>query len=346
MKRWLFRVVLLIVGLVAIIAAYLFIPIKIKPAPEIKWGVTFTKSYAEYLGLDWQQVYLATLNDLKIKAVRVGINWDEIEKEPGKFDFVDYDWMFTEAQKRGVEVLPAVGFKLPRWPECRAPQWAEQLSQKDFEQAQLNIVEATVEHFKKYQNIKMWQMENEAFIEWFGDCPEARDSFVRAKVNLVRQLDPLRPIIMTESGELSTWLKSSWAADVLGVSLYRRTWNKFYGYADYHFPPSFYTHKAWLAKFLTPQRSNFCAKKESDLCSKTIITELQLEAWVPEGVLGQPIEEQLKFIDTDRFNETIDYARRTGFDTVYTWGVEWWYWLKQKGHPELWEAAKASFNAP
>lgn len=335
MKRWLFRILLLLVAFVAIIAAYLFIPVNIQPASEIKWGVSFTKSYAEYLGLNWKQVYLAILDDLKIKAVRIGINWDEIEKEFGKFDFIDYDWMFNEAQKRGVEILPAVGLKLPRWPECRAPKWASQSSQEDFEQAQLKMMQTVVEHFKKYQNIRMWQMENEAFIEWFGDCPKARDSFVRAKVSLARQLDPSRPIVMTESGELSSWLKSSWTADVLGISLYRRTWNKFYGYADYHFPPSFYAHKAKLVDWLTWQKSD-----------KTIITELQLEAWVPEGVLSQPIDEQLKFIDAARFHETINYARRTGFDTIYGWGVEWWWWLKEQGHPELWDAARASFDTP
>lgn len=326
-------------AIVAILAAYLLIPVEISPAREITWGATFTKSYAQYLGLDWQTVYLAMLDDLKVKAVRVGVNWDEIEPRNGQFVFDDYDWMFNEAGKRGVEILPVVGLKLPRWPECRTPQWANSLSADDFVQAQLIMMEEAINHFKTYPNIKKWQMENEAFIEWFGDCPPMRDSLARAKVKFVRQLDPSRPIVMTESGELSTWLKSAFSTDILGVSLYRRVWSKWYGHSRYFFPPSFYAHKAKIVGLV-----NCLARDFSPGCGKTIITELQMEAWTSVGILDEPIDQQLKFMNADILRQNAAYARRTGFDTIYIWGVEWWWWLKQQGHPELWEAAKEEFR--
>jgi hypothetical protein len=266
--------------------------------------------------------------------VRIGLNWDEIEIQPGQFYFDDYDWMFQEAEKRGIEVLPVVGFKLPRWPECRAPNWTRNFSEKEFKEAQFRMIEAVVEHFKRYSNIKRWQMENEAFIEWFGDCPPMKDSLVREKVKFLRRLDSTRPILMTESGELSSWLKSALVADELGVSLYRRVWNKYYGYSNYYLPPSFYRRKANLVRLLT-------GKKNLPI----IVSELQLEAWTPKGVLKTPLEEQLRFMNADYLKETLNYARRTGFDTFYGWGVEWWWWLKEKGHPELWEVAKKEFSS-
>jgi len=27
---------------------------------------------------------------------------------------------------------------------------------------------------------------------------------------------------------------------------------------------------------------------------------------------------------------------KTNFDEQYLWGVEWWYYLREKGHPEIW----------
>lgn len=343
---WLKRVILAILVVIVVIAAYLFIPIKQTPAENITWGITFTKSYAEHLSLDWQQVYLAALDDLDIDAVRIGINWDEIELGQGEFDFTDYDWMIDEAEKRGITIVPSIGFKLPRWPECRAPEWAKEWlpeerpfwkrmfdlgageHREEFEQAQLAMLKAVVEHFQDRSSIKVWQVENEGFIGWFGDCPPIPGRFVRDEVAFVRSLDT-RPILMTESGELSTGFKSAFVADIVGTSLYRQVWSPIFGFITYPFPPSFYAHKA---KLLKPWASQF------------IITELQLEVWAPNGILNMPIEEQIGVLSPDKMKEYIDYTRRTGIDEIYTWGAEWWWWLKLQGYPQLWETAREEFS--
>ena len=346
MFSWLKRIILAFAAVVIVIGFYLFIPVTVKPADNIVWGVTFTKSYAQYLGLDWKQTYLAILDDLGIRAVRIGINWDEIEPTQGQFDFSDYDWMMDEAQKRGVTILPAIGFKLPRWPECRAPQWAVKWLPEDwamwkryldvgvgprrqeFEQAQFAMMKAVIEHFKNRQNIKAWQVENEGFIGWFGDCPPIKNSFVRREVEFVRGLDP-RPTVMTESGELSTGLKSAFVADVVGTSLYREVWSPTFGFITYPLPPSFYSRKGALLRLWAP---------------RFIITELQLEAWAPKGILNMPIEEQMKILSPEEMKSDLEYARRTGVDEIYAWGAEWWWWLKLKGYPELWETAREGFS--
>lgn len=346
MSHWLKRVALLLGMIVFVSAVYLLIPVKIVPAEGITWGVTFTKSYAQYLGLDWRQAYLAALDDLRLQKVRIGINWDEIETEPGRFNFADYDWMFDEAEKRGVTVIPAIGFKLPRWPECRAPEFARKwLPEKSsflkrtfgiglgpdrdkFEQAYFSMLQAVVEHFKERQSIAVWQVENEGFIGWFGDCPPIKDAFIRRGVEFVRGLDS-RPILMTESGELSSGFKSARVADILGTSLYREVWSRTFGFFNYPLPPSFYAHKARL---LRPWASRF------------IISELQLEAWAPKGILNIPVQEQIEILGPEEMRQRIDYARRTGIDEIYSWGAEWWWYLKLKGYPQLWEVAREEFS--
>lgn len=345
MFRWFKRILLAVAALAILLAAYLLIPARIKPAENIVWGVTFTKSYAQYLGLDWRQTYLAILDDLKAEAVRIGIGWDEIEPHPGEFDFTDYDWMIDEAETRGIAVIPAIGFKLPRWPECRAPDWTDDWlpksrplwkkmfdigvgDQRDkFEEARLDMLKAVVEHFKDRENIKVWQVENEGFIGWFGDCPPISDDFVRREAEFVRALDA-RPIMMTESGELSSGLKSAIVADIVGTSLYREVWSPVFGFIQYPFPPSFYARKARLL---------------SPWASRTIITELQLEAWAPNGILNLALEDQLRRLDPEKMRATIDFARRTGIDEIYAWGAEWWWRLKLKGYPQLWEVAREEF---
>ncbi len=132
------------------------------------WGVSFTKSFAEYLGLDWRNVYLEALDDLGIKRFRIGLNWDEVEMTPGRLNFTDFDWMFDEAEKRNVKIILAVGRKLPRWPECRTPEWAKSLSEEARQERILKYLEESLNHFKNRRTLIAWQIENEPFFRFFG----------------------------------------------------------------------------------------------------------------------------------------------------------------------------------
>ena len=54
--------------------------------------------------------------------------------------------------------------------------------------------------------------------------------------------------------------------------------------------------------------------------------------------------EQAKFFPLKDFQDIISYAKKTGFDTQYLWGIEWWYWMAEHGHPEYLEYAKTLFK--
>jgi len=50
-------------------------------------------------------------------------------------------------------------------------------------------------------------------------------------------------------------------------------------------------------------------------------------------------------MDINHFRENIEFARKTGINTFYFWGAEWWYWMKEKqNHPEYWEEARYLFQ--
>lgn len=291
------------------------------------WGVSFTKSFAEYLGLDWRQLYLEALDDLEIRRFRIGLNWDEVEREPGIFNFTDFDWMLDEAEKRNAKIILGVGRKLPRWPECRIPEWAYKLDEKALELALLDYIEVSVKHFKNKPAVTVWQIENEPFFRFFGSgCPAPNKRLLKDEIALVRFLDSERPVMITDSGELSLWWKSATLeTDILGISIYRRTWNKYFGFREYPFPPWVYNMKARLVNSRLP---------------RIIISELQAEPWAPEGFHKLTSELEAKTMSHEKFGESLDFARQSGFDETYLWGLEWWYYKKEKGDSFYWETIR------
>jgi hypothetical protein len=48
------------------------------------------------MGLDWKQAYIAMLDDLNVKQIRVPIYWDEIEPRYQEYNFSDYDFIFDD----------------------------------------------------------------------------------------------------------------------------------------------------------------------------------------------------------------------------------------------------------
>lgn len=300
------------------------------PNRPMTFGVTFSVPQAEYLGLDWRAVYIDMLDNLKIRQIRLIAYWNQLEKKEGRFDFTDLDWQVSEAQKRGAKVVLSIGRKLPHWPECHIPDWAGALSEKENQNKIMDMLKSVVEHYKTFENVVMWQVENEPLVGWFGHCPLPDPDFTKREIALVRRLDS-RHVLITDSGELSLWRESAHLGDVFGTTLYRVVWNDRFGYFsyDWFFPSIFYHLKAQL-NGLDP--------------AQVIVAELQAEAWLRDDINRVSLEEQRKSINAKQLRHNIDIARRTGFKEAYLWGVEYWYWLKDKQNdPSLYNEAKKLF---
>lgn len=298
-------------------------------AQEIKWGVSFSSKHAYYLGLDWQEAYLALLDDLGVKSIRIITHWEWLEPQKDEYDFEDIDWQVEEAQKRGVEVVLVVGMKTPRWPECHLPDWAKTLNKEEQQKEILALVEQSINHFKGFSAIKIWQVENEPFFA-YGDCPWADKEFVKKEVALVRSLDD-RPVMITESGEFTPWFNAAQIGDIVGTTLYRKVWvEEFNRYFTYPLRSVFYWRKARITQ-------KFFDKK-------VICAELQAEPWGPVLTYDLLIEEQKKTMDLKQFKEMVVYARNTGLDEFYFWGAEWWYWLRvNQNDSGIWDYARNLF---
>lgn len=298
----------------------------------VKLGFTFSSSYAEELGLDWREVYSALLEDMQVKHLRLPAYWNRVEKIEGKYDFSELDEQINLAEKNNVKLILAVGRRLPRWPECHDPVWLAGLEKSEFESSLLNYVKSVVERYKNSPAIAYWQVENEPFLSVFGECPPLDKELLTQEVSLVRKLDPSRPVIITESGELSSWFRGGQLADIIGVSIYKMTWNDFWGYFYYPLPPAFYYYKTKLVQRFT---------RAFDVFS----TELQVEPWTSQPITSVPLTEQFSSMDLDQIQTNVSFAKKTGFREIYLWGAEWWYWLKQKhNRPEFWNYGKKLFS--
>lgn len=289
------------------------------------FGASFAQAHAQYLGLDWKKTYLAYLDDLGVRLLRLQANWNQIEPKDGQFNFADIDWQIKEAGKRGAKVILAVGRKLPHWPECHDPKWISNLSEKETQNRILGMLEATIKRYDSNPTITVWQLENEPFFP-FGNCPATDDTFLKKEAALLRSIDA-RPILITDSGELSTWLEPAKLANIIGTTMYRVTWNPLWGYFYYPLSPQFYRLKAKLINQNIP----------------VIVSELQVEPWGAKPLPEMTVAEQYQSINPQRIQEITKFAKQTNFSQVYLWGVEWWYYLKEKGHPEIWNFARGLF---
>jgi hypothetical protein len=300
-------------------------------ADEIKWGVAFSKTFAADMGLDWRENYLAILDDLGAKRIRLPLYWQDVEPEPGKYDFEDYDWMVEEAGKRNIELILVIGRKLPRWPECHTPFWADKLTEAEKQEKILSVMEKEIERYKDIPNLRLWQVDNEPFLP-FGQCTTTDKNFLDREVSKVREIDPGHRIMVTDSGELSIWVRAAKRADIFGTTMYRVIHKDPVGYFKYPLPPRFFWLKANLVHLFFPGKP-------------IVVSELQAEPWGPKLIYDLPLDEQEKSMSLAQFRENIEYAKTVGFPENYFWGAEWWFWLKTKhNRPEFWEEAENVIN--
>lgn len=294
-------------------------------------GATFIPDYAQSFGLDPEETLDAIINDLGVNKLRLVSYWENGEATRGVYDFSFLDWQMDKAQAAGVGVSLAIGLRQPRWPECHMPTWAEKIPKSSWQPKLFDYIKAVVKRYQNHPALESWQLENEFFLKVFGNCPDhSRDRLV-AEYNLVKQLDTSHPLIVSRSNNALGWPLGEPQPDVSAVSVYKRVWDKNITkrYFEYPLP-------AWFYGFLAGWNELWNG-------NDTIVHELQSEAWLPDGFDMQtaPITELYKSLNPKRLEDRINYGVATGMRRIDLWGVEWWYYMKQKrGAPELWDTAK------
>jgi hypothetical protein len=299
-------------------------------------GATFIPDYARYFELNPKETLTAMLDDLGFKKIRLVSYWDNIEPQRGTYDFSELDWQMDMAKERGVEVSLAIGLRQPRWPECHMPDWAQKEPTTEWQPQLQKFIAAVVNRYKDNPALVSYQLENEYFLSVFGTCRNFDRDRLVSEFNLVKGIDPNHRLIVSMSNNAIGTPIGEPTPDEWAISVYKRVWDKTITRRNFEYPiPAwYYAFRAGWTE-ITRGRDSF-------------IHELQTEPWIPDtigGIKDASIPEQDKTLNASRLDDRIQYGIATGMREVDMWGVEWWYWRKEKfNDPSLWNVAKTALK--
>jgi hypothetical protein len=312
------------------LVCFLWIGIPTETKGPLTAAVTFSIPQAESLELDWREVLAASLDDLGIRRYRIPAYWSRLEEHRGTYEWAEMDFQMDEIAKRNGKVLLSIGLKTPRWPECWWPDWAKNLPAAEEHAAQLAYMSAVVNRYREHPALEAWQIENEPTFH-FGICPKPDLAFFKKEIEHVHALNGKHPIVTTDSGELSTWIPAGSLVETLGVSVYRVVrvpWGWVWSY-DW-IPPYWYARRAAL---VSPWVKNI------------FVSEFQMEPWFERHPLDTPLSEQIETFDINRMQKNFRFSEQMHINTIYFWGVEWWYWMKtHHSDDRFWNEAKGFFQ--
>lgn len=297
------------------------------------YGVSFSTEYAQELGNDWHANYLALLNDLGFKKLRLMSYWDQIEPASGSYDFTDLDWQVQQAAAHHATVSLAIGFRQPRWPECHQPSWAAQMTVNSprWDSALYAYMTQVINHYKNNPTVTSYQLENEAVNTLFGgDCGgNAPRSRLIYEFNMVKRLDPARPVYMSLSDEHGLPFGQP-VPDGYGFSIYRVVYSTTFPihfYATYPITDWYHRLRIFAVEHMHHK--------------PVFIHELQLEPWGTAPTEDLTVAQQDRSMSTAQMQKSLVFARKTGIQTQYLWGGEWWYWrLTHFQDPGPWNVVK------
>jgi hypothetical protein len=315
--------------------------------PEL--GVNFSCERTKYLDLNCRDALASVLDDLGVRLFRLSVQWSDVEKQPGVYDWSVIDWQLDELHRRGAKALVSVGMKAQRYPEFWLPTWmrlAITVPQDGYpgdeplvQQHLFPYLEATTRHLAAHPAVEAFQVENEPFVHsrGYANAWHVRKEFLVREIETVRAADPSgRKVVVSHSSWLrrdQTWKWILDHADVMGQSVYPKwQWSSF--------PRWFYVYRYRLGP-LTPNLPG--QAREAERRGKAFwITELQAEPFEKHGVDArrEPLTD-LRSFSPRLLRDNLRLARRSGASRVYLWGIEWWLYLRQaRQDAELWEIGR------
>jgi Cellulase (glycosyl hydrolase family 5) len=294
-----------------------------------KFGVSFSIKQCRNFGLDPKQTMRWLIDEAGFRRFRLMSYWNEHEKEPGYYNFSELDWQIDLAARNGCLVTLCLGARQPRWPENHWPDWAWQAPASERSAALLRYITTVVERYKNRDVIISYQLENEALLAAFGTRSEVDRPRLRKEMQLVKKLDPKRPVIMSTSNSWGLPFRRP-IPDIVGFSYYRIV----FGRGRYRRTP----HWPWLDR----ARAS-CIRLLHR--RKSFIHELQLEPWGSDAIWKMNVPEQNKSMSVKHIATNVRLARKTRLYPIDLWGGEWWYWrLKQVKDPSIWLAVQQALT--
>ena len=287
-----------------------------------QFGVSFSVKQCRSFELDGRKTLDWLTQDAGFRRFRLMSYWNEYEKQPGQYDFRELDWQVEMVSQASGEISLCLGARQPRWPENHWPDWAWQAEKTVRDTALLQYIEQVVGRYAGNVHITSYQLENEALLAGFGERPEVDRQRLQAEYDLIKTLDPQRPIIMTTSTSWGIPIRRP-IPDMVGFSFYHTLYRNG-GYHQSLMYPWFHRLRKHLIQLLHRR--------------PVFIHELQLEPWGPKNIWELPNDEQAKSMNPQQIIKNISLAQAIKAGPIDFWGGEWWYWRHLQGDDSIWQA--------
>lgn len=265
-----------------------------------------------------------------LKAVRLSLQWDEIEPREGEFDFSVPDALIASAGRNNATVMLSVGMKAQRHPEYYIPEWATQgLTLADgavisdeplLRQRALVMIATAVGHYADSPVIDSWGAENEAYIASHrSDRWSLGRDYVAEVVRAIHENDPRgRPVSINHAQHFvmdQRWRDALADSDILSQSMYPSRNGRVLGVKV-------------IANIMEigPLMPNYAyqARLARGMGKQFWVTELQGEPWTEVDSRLITPESPSDNLSPAGLKANVRYARRTGAKRIYLWGAEWW----------------------
>lgn len=277
--------------------------------PE-KFGVSFSIKQCRDFKIDHLDTLDFLINTVGLRRFRLASYWNEHEQSEGVFDFSKLDDEIELIRKSGGVVTLCLGARQPRWPESHWPTWALQLPSEQRYQSLYRYIETVVKRYKEQHCIVSYQLENEALNRSFGENGDFNRKRLRHEYDLLKTLDPSRPLIMSTSNTWGIPIRRP-RPNLFGFTFYQVQYEKG-AYSRTRLPVWWWSFRAKIIRIFTG-RSSF-------------IHELQAEPWGPKAIWEMSTEEQEKSMNIDQLAKNIKLAKQSNLYPIDFWGGEWWYW--------------------
>jgi hypothetical protein len=332
--------------------------VPVEPRGATRLGISLRPRQAEALGLAVQPT-LAALLAYPFDIIRLGTYWNRLEPAPGCFDPSELDWQLAAAEGAGKQVILTLGaVKTFGYPEFFVP--AHHLPEPLPEgrritpsaypgllAAATELLTRVVERYRDHPSIVAWAVEHESVDPLGMEHSWRLDAaFVAHEVQVVRQADPSRPVVMngylpmTLPVRLSQWWQTrdqgdslaaaQRLADVVGMDVYPRhallrlgPWTL---YLDGSRSP--WPRQPWRAVLARARASG----------RRVMVTEGQAEPWEAVTVPPNPRRRALYSCPPEQVIANYNLAMRWSrhgppLDAYLFWGAEYWLLRQQAGDP-------------
>jgi len=302
---------------------------------DILFATSFSPEYSTYIGGNPIEILKAIHQDLGINDIRLGLRWNNVEKEKGKVSLKEYDRYIKYCIEKKCKICLNVGpIKVMRWPEEHIPEWIDtegiSIVQKDSE-----LAKYALEYFNKvlillkkeygdglYGNEKVsFQIENESFNRFGHRRIIMSDEYMVDVATMLNEYFPKNSLMLNSSarndlrkviGVFERFVDEKiydWRRLMIGINFYFRLPNIF---------P--FSSRMNPLIFSRPFSMSLSELKElqKEKCFGIEITEAQFEPWGFQKTPGNMYEELEYVIQkaTNIFNN--EYYPKV----IRLWGTE------------------------